>query len=81
VLVFAAFIISLFLKLTKDRITYCPIPYAITEITINNLMLVPEIDESAPSRRRSEILSSAVSSINVAIITTAAIRIALLPIF
>jgi hypothetical protein len=63
----------------KDKIRYCPIPYAITEVTINSVILISEADDCVP--RRSEILSSAVSTTNTAITMIAVMKIALLPTF
>jgi hypothetical protein len=64
--------------LTKDRIRYCPTPYAITEIIINKVILTLKADVSA-SPIRSVIFSSAVSTISAAITITATMKIALLP--
>jgi hypothetical protein len=75
----AVTIIRLFLFLMKDKIRYCPIPYAITEMIINSVILVSEADDCVP--RRSEILSSAVSTTNTAVAMTAMIKMPLLPTF
>jgi len=63
----------------KDKTRYCPIPYAITEITMNRARLKSEAGDCVP--RRLEIRSSEVSTINAAITITAIIRIDLFPTF
>jgi hypothetical protein len=68
--------VCLFLYVMKDKIRYCPIPYAITEMIINSATIISEAADCAP--RRSEIFSRAVSTISTAITITAIIKIALL---
>ena len=63
----------------KDKTRYCPIPYAITEITMNRARLKSEAGDCVP--RRLEIRSSEVSTINAAITITAIIRMDLFPTF